>query len=275
MQKFFTLLILVLLYLPNLKAQYVNTDSLVIMPGYDIPVTLIQADSVNFFSPDVEFFAGQEFLPGDYIATGQMLQNFALPSYGKVISRYGPRSGRMHTGTDLKMDKGDTIYAAFYGTVTRAKYYYGYGNMVVIDHGNDIETSYAHLSGYLVRPGDNVTKGQPIGLAGSTGRATTNHLHFEIRERDRHFDPELVFDFAAGTVKGTVQHVSQLAELKKETRTDVVSSRETVPSHYTVRSGDNLWKIARKYKTTVQMLCQLNNLNQNSVLSVGTTLKLY
>jgi hypothetical protein len=275
MQKFFTVLICILIYLPNLKAQYVNTDSLIILPGHENPLSIIQYDSIFFMSPDTDVLSGEEHFFDESLLAGQLLRDFIVPSNGKVISKYGLRSGRMHTGIDLKMDRGDTIFASYYGVVTRAKYYYGYGNMVVIDHGSNIETSYAHLSAYLVKPGDQVRRGQPVGLAGSTGRATTNHLHFEIREKDRHFNPELVFDFNSGKVRDEVNHINQLADLKKEAQQAVQPVMGPVPQHYTVRSGDNLWKIARRYKTTVQILCQLNNLNQNSVLNVGTTLKLY
>jgi LysM repeat protein len=275
MQRFFILILIFLAGLSDLNAQYVNSDSLIIIPGFEDPLTINQSDSLLYASPDYQLLSNEAFYFGQQLKAGRMLENFMLPSSGKVISRYGPRSGRMHTGTDLKVNKGDTIYASYYGTVTRAKYYYGYGNMVVVDHGNELETGYAHLSAFLVKQGDVVTKGQPIGLGGSTGRATTNHLHFEMKEGNRHFDPELVFDFANGTIKREVWEVDNLADLRKDIRQTVPQSNEAVPQHHVVRSGDSLWKIARKYKTTVNVLCQLNNLNQNSVLNVGTTLKLY
>jgi LysM repeat protein len=275
MQRFFILILIFLAGLSDLNAQYVNSDSLIIIPGFEDPLTINQSDSLLYASPDYQLLSNEAFYFGQQLKAGRMLENFMVPSSGKVISRYGPRSGRMHTGTDLKVNKGDTIYASYYGTVTRAKYYYGYGNMVVVDHGNELETGYAHLSAFLVKQGDVVIKGQPIGLGGSTGRATTNHLHFEMKEGNRHFDPELVFDFANGTIKREVWEVDNLAELRKGTRQAVPQSNEAVPQHHVVRSGDSLWKIARKYKTTVNVLCQLNNLNQNSVLNVGTTLKLY
>jgi murein DD-endopeptidase MepM/ murein hydrolase activator NlpD len=275
MLRIITLLVFALLCLLDLQAQYINTDSLTFAPGFEEPLFLMQFDSLNYASPDVELFADENYFHGGEIIAGNLFGNFTLPSDGKVISRYGLRSGRMHTGTDLKMNRGDTVYAVFCGIVNRAKYYYGYGNMVVIDHGNELETGYAHLSSFLVKMGENVRKGQPIGLAGSTGRASTNHLHFEIKEGNRHFDPELVFDFDNGTVKHEVHHIIHLAELKKETHPVVQPSVGPVPQSYTVRSGDSLWKIARRYKITVNALCQLNNLNQNSVLNIGTTLKLY
>jgi LysM repeat protein len=275
MQRFFILFFIIMLCLSDLKAQYVNTDSLIIVPGFEGALTILQYDSLLYASPDAELIVNDTYYYGHQLKAGRLLENFVLPTNGKVISRYGPRSGRMHTGTDLKLNKGDTVYAAYYGIVTRSKYYYGYGNMVVIDHGSDLETGYAHLSAFLVKQGDEVIKGQPVGLGGSTGRASTNHLHFEIKEGTRHFDPELVFDFANGTIKKEVWQVDNLYELRKDVRPAVQQTNEPVPQHHVVKSGDSLWKIARRYKITINSLCLLNNLNQNSVLNIGTTLKLY
>ena len=219
--------------------------------------------------------AGQELFYGQYIPAGHIIRHFVMPSGGRVISRYGMRSGRMHTGTDIKMDKGDTIYAVFQGTVTRAKSYYGYGNMVVIDHGNSLETGYAHLSRFLVKPGELVERNQPIGLAGSTGRATTNHLHFELKESGKFFDPELVFDFAEGKVKEEAFEVQNIAELRKDKSQVEIIHAGVVPQSYTVTQGDSLWKISRRFKTSVKSLCQINNLDENAVLNVGMELKLF
>lgn len=258
----------------SLKAQYVNSDSLIVIPGFEIPLTLNGMDSLRFTSPETEIFP-EQFLQQFYIPTGKLLSEFCLPSNGKVISRFGPRSGRMHTGTDIKMHSGDTIYAAFFGTVTRAKYHYGYGNMVVIDHGNSLETSYAHLSGFLVDAGNFVIKGQPVGLAGRTGRATTNHLHFEIREGNKPFDPELVFDFENASIREKVSETYNLTELHNELNTLGYANHEPLTQRYIVRSGDSLWKISRRFRTSVNTLCMLNGLNENSVLKVGMVLKLY
>jgi hypothetical protein len=268
-------LIIVLFYATGLRAQYVNVDSLMHVPGHENPVLLNEFYNLMEDLPVDDFLTGQDFFYGHYIPAGNLLKHFAVPSGGKVISRYGWRSGRMHTGTDLKMAKGDTIYAAFHGTVLRSKYYYGYGNMVVIDHGNTIETSYAHLSAFLVKSGDVVSKNQPIGLAGSTGRASTSHLHFEIREAGKHFNPELVFDFEEGIVREEAYDIWSLADLLPANRQSTHSYEGTIPQNYTVATGDSLWKISRRFKTTVKTLCQLNGLEENSVLSVGMVLKLF
>jgi hypothetical protein len=273
MRRFFTGILMLLFSVFNLTAQYINTDSLVFNPGFEMPLTINAFDSLRFISPETEMLAGQSLLQS-HIPSGKLLGEFYFPSNGKVISRFGPRSGRMHTGTDIKMDRGDTIYAAFFGTVTRAKYYYGYGNMVVVDHGNSLETSYAHLSGFLVDVGDFVLKGQPVGLAGSTGRATTSHLHFEIREGNRPFDPELVFDFENKSVREEVREAYNLTELRSTLNTSKYALNETVPQSYIVRPGDSLWKISRRFSTSVKALCLLNGLNENAVLQVGMKLKI-
>ena len=86
------------------------------------------------------------------------------------------------------------IISAFDGIVRLAKPYYAYGNVIVVRHYNGLETVYSHNSKNLVKPGDYVKAGQPIALTGRTGRATTEHLHFEVRVNGQHFNPNLVFD---------------------------------------------------------------------------------
>lgn len=113
----------------------------------------------------------------------------------KVISPYGKRGKRIHTGIDLKQRLKDTIFAAFDGMVRMAKNYSSYGNVIVIRHPNGLETVYSHLSELLVKPYQSVKAGELIGLAGRTGRATTEHLHFEIRFFYEHFNPSLLIDF--------------------------------------------------------------------------------
>lgn len=119
----------------------------------------------------------------------------------KVISPYGSRGGRRHTGVDLKTRPNDNIVAAFDGVVTMSKVYSGYGKCIVIKHPNGIETLYSHNSKNLVKVGDYVKAGQVIALTGRTGRATTEHLHFECRINGRQFDPGKLFDHANHAVR--------------------------------------------------------------------------
>jgi murein DD-endopeptidase MepM/ murein hydrolase activator NlpD len=122
--------------------------------------------------------------------------SFSMPARNfTVISPYGMRGSRMHTGIDLKQTSNDTIFAVFDGMVRMAKPYSSYGNLIVIRHPNGLETIYSHLSEMFVNPFQIVKAGEGIGLAGRTGRATTEHLHFEIRFLYEHFDPEILIDF--------------------------------------------------------------------------------
>ena len=125
---------------------------------------------------------------------------YPLPG-AKVISRYGRRGGRMHSGVDLKTKPHDKILAAFDGVVTMSQRYYAYGNYIKIRHANGIETCYSHNSKNLVKKGDVVKAGQVIALTGRTGRASTEHLHFECRVNGQTFDPAKIFDHANHSVK--------------------------------------------------------------------------
>lgn len=116
---------------------------------------------------------------------------YPLPG-AKVISPYGGK--RRHSGVDLKTKPNDEIHAAFDGVVIRSGPHYGYGNCIVIRHSNGLETLYSHQSRNLVKAGDKVKAGQVIGLTGRTGRATTEHLHFETHFKGRRFNPNLIFD---------------------------------------------------------------------------------
>lgn len=125
---------------------------------------------------------------------------FPLPG-AKVISPYGQRDGRRHTGVDLKTKNKDKIFAAFDGEVVFAGVLSGYGNLVRIKHANGLETYYAHNSKNLVKQGARVRAGQAIALTGQTGRASTPHLHFETRVDGKPRDPAVYFDLAKGSLR--------------------------------------------------------------------------
>lgn len=127
-----------------------------------------------------------------------MNYSFPLPG-GKVISDYGTRGG--HSGTDIKTFAKDTIRAVFDGIVRMSKMYGGYGNIIVIRHPGGLETVYSHNFQNFVRSGDRVKAGQPIALTGRTGRATTEHVHFETRINGQHFNPGLLFDMKTQTLR--------------------------------------------------------------------------
>ncbi|MCY0147231.1 M23 family metallopeptidase [Hoeflea sp. G2-23] len=113
----------------------------------------------------------------------------------EITSRFGNRKdpflGKLgfHGGIDFRAPSGTPVRAAGSGVVIRAGRSGGYGKMVEIDHGNGITTRYAHLSKVLVKQGDRVTSGTRIGKAGSTGRSTGPHLHYEVRRNGKPVDP--------------------------------------------------------------------------------------
>jgi murein DD-endopeptidase MepM/ murein hydrolase activator NlpD len=105
--------------------------------------------------------------------------------------RFHPLSGRYqpHAGVDLAAPTGTPVLATADGVVDVAGWNGGYGLLVALNHGGEVETRYGHLSGVAVAPGENVKKGQVIGYVGSTGRSTGPHLHYEVREGQVAVDP--------------------------------------------------------------------------------------
>jgi|GEM_PF-2233275 len=121
-------------------------------------------------------------------------QPFIWPVIGKVSSSYGFRvngtQGGIHHGVDIPAPRGTPIMAARSGVVTRAdSVLRGYGKLVIIDHGNGVETRYAHCSDFAVSKGDFVNAGQVIAYVGSSGRSTSNHVHFEVLVNGLAYNP--------------------------------------------------------------------------------------
>ncbi|PZO37508.1 MAG: peptidase M23 [Pseudanabaena frigida] len=123
--------------------------------------------------------------------SGQLM----YPTIGPVTSNFGWRTHpilgteRFHSGIDFGADYGSLVYASERGRVIYADWYGGYGNAVIIDHGNGMTTLYGHCSELYVKDGDIVEKGQPISAVGSTGFSTGPHLHFELRANGEPIDP--------------------------------------------------------------------------------------
>jgi murein DD-endopeptidase MepM/ murein hydrolase activator NlpD len=111
------------------------------------------------------------------------------PCDGVVVSGFGMRWGRMHEGIDIGCAFGTPNRAAAAGTVIHAGWLGGYGNLVVIDHGNGLSTAYAHASSILVGVGQSVSQGETVSLVGSTGNSSGPHLHFEVRINGQAVDP--------------------------------------------------------------------------------------
>ena len=140
-------------------------------------------------------------------------EHWAYPLPGaKVISPYGGK--RRHSGVDLKTKPNDEIVAAFDGVVIASSPYFGYGNCIRIKHAFGFETLYSHQSKNLVKKGDKVKAGQVIGLTGRTGRATTEHLHFEMSFGGKRFDPALIFDHVNRQLKSSTLQLTKGSALK-------------------------------------------------------------
>jgi murein DD-endopeptidase MepM/ murein hydrolase activator NlpD len=111
------------------------------------------------------------------------------PVSGPVTSGFGVRWGRMHEGIDIAVGQGTPVHAAAAGTVIYAGWMDGYGNLVVVDHGNGLSTAYGHNSTLASSVGQAVTAGQVIAYSGSTGHSTGPHVHFEVRVNGSAVDP--------------------------------------------------------------------------------------
>lgn len=123
---------------------------------------------------------------GGAVGTG----TFVFPTARHYLSGYDYSTKTNHLGIDLAAELGDPIYAADGGVVVYAgANSYGYGNMIMIDHGTGFQTLYAHLSAIFVQCGYNVTQGETIGSAGMTGHASGAHLHFEVRTASNVINP--------------------------------------------------------------------------------------
>ena len=199
-----------------------------------------------------------------------------------MYKRQGWRRGRYHNGTDIDLNTGDTVRAAWSGKIRYAKFNdAGFGNLVIIRHDNGLETFYAHLSKHLCAPNQEVKAGDPIGLGGNTGHSYGSHLHFEVRFYDAPMDPEQIIDFANKKVKddNLMVHAKLFrpgAKASSNSGNNYASSGSTSGDrkYYRIRSGDTLGAIAQRNRTTVSKLCQLNGIRPTTVLQIGRNLRI-
>ncbi|MEG0807099.1 MAG: M23 family metallopeptidase [Alistipes sp.] len=219
------------------------------------------------------------------------LSSYHCPHQGAIHPRgkYGPRRRRQHQGVDLPLKMGDPIYATFCGRVrlsqtTRS----GYGNLIVLRHDNGLETYYGHLSERMVEPNQWVEAGQVIGLGGSTGRSTGPHLHFETRYYGQSFDPERLIDFQKGMLcretfllRKSFFNINSKAEQdfddeldnEVEDKQEIIVKKASQQQYHTIRSGNTLGGIARKYGTTISKICALNGIKKTTILQLGRRLR--
>ena len=215
------------------------------------------------------------------------LGKYCSPFRGNVISHFGPRRKRFHAGTDIKLELGDTVRAAFTGVVTRSSKYYGYGLLVVLRHNESVETYYSHLSKLLVKVGDTIKVGSAVGLGGRTGRATTEHLHFEFRVNKIAFDSEKLFDFknhrllanaipTVDTVKISVATTDLTPNYDNSVTPNLNNLTQMLNNDtiHTVKKNDTLYSLAKHYGTSIDSICIKNRINPNDILRLGQKLKI-
>jgi murein DD-endopeptidase MepM/ murein hydrolase activator NlpD len=131
------------------------------------------------------------------------------PVEGRLMSPFGGRTdpfsgeGAIHTGVDLEAAMGTSVHSAADGIVVRADWESGYGRLIIIDHGNGVQTYYGHLSTFGVVPGQEVRRGDVIARSGASGRVTSPHLHYEVRMGGTPVNPYpyMLKSAAVGTVR--------------------------------------------------------------------------
>lgn len=213
---------------------------------------------------------------------------FVFPIEGSLLSPFGKRGRRVHSGVDIKLEAGDPVSAAFDGVVRMARYYSGYGNCVVIRHYNGLETLYGHLSKIKVKVNQPVKAGDIIGLGGHTGRATCNHLHFETRFQGKAFNPKQLINFDNYSLVSDTFCVTRSTYgltrdyLPETSNTSLVTDNGTErkkdkssksKKYHTIKSGDTLYSLSRKYGTSVKQICSINGIKQSKTLKPGVKLR--
>lgn len=189
-----------------------------------------------------------------------------------ITSDFGFRGYRWHYGTDLDLDTGDSVRSVFDGVVRIVKWDGGgYGNYVVVRHYNGLETLYGHLSKQLVTTGQYVKAGELLGWGGSTGRSSGPHLHFEVRYMGNPFDPERMYDFPDYALMSEEFNISA-ALFNYYNQTKKVRVRQTV--YHSVRRGEVLGTIARKYGVSVAQITRLNGISSRTLIRPGRRLRI-
>ncbi len=249
------------------------TDSLILFSAYDL---YCGWDTVNIHSVKFNIATLKDSIKQVTLCDKNSC-GYVHPFMGSVTSGFGPRRKRFHYGTDIDLETGDAVGAAFDGKVRIAKKSKSYGNVIVIRHSNGLETYYGHLSKIKVNIGEEVFAGQIIGLGGNTGRSRGSHLHFEIRYLGQPINPTDIISFTdhklvCDTLCLSKQTFDYVAEAKKAAAKNY-NGRNGMKL-YVVKKGDTLSSIAKKNGITTKMICQKNKLKTTSILRLGQKIKL-
>lgn len=194
-----------------------------------------------------------------------MIGRFADPCPGAVVtSNFGFREfdNKFHKGLDLGTGSENIpTYAAESGTVIFAGYSGSAGNLITIDHGNGLVTKYMHHSEIYVKVGDHVEKGQQIGLSGTTGRSTGNHLHFQVEENGVAVNPLLYLEG-----NGTSSELQRMDPMK-----DIVSGTKVVLEKKDIEtSGEDAQNAAVEETEAAESIAETDSQKQQKETAVET-----
>lgn len=196
---------------------------------------------------------------------------------GKMTSTFGYRWGRWHTGTDLDLETGDPVYAAFDGIARIVGWDgNGYGRYVLLRHYNGLETLYGHMSKQTVETGQLVKAGDQLGLGGNTGRSYGAHLHFETRYEGNPFSPLGIYSFPANTINS--DHfllTGNVWDYLRGGRTPDLSFKPKFKRTvlHRVRSGETVSSIASRYGLSSSALIRKNHLTSRGRIRPGQKLR--
>ena len=211
-----------------------------------------------------------------------------IDGYIKITSRFGRRRRGPHRGLDIDLVTGDQVRSVLPGKVRFVGYSSGHGKTVVVRHANGVETVYAHLSAYKVKPNDVITEGQVIGLGGNTGNSRGSHLHLEVRYKGVCIHPEYVFNFdGSQTIRGTELWVNKTWKSPRSHSSyrpsectplhsleAAIAAEKAAPRFHRVRRGDTLSHIAERYHLRTSEICRLNGISKTTTLRIGQTLRI-
>lgn len=209
---------------------------------------------------DVQAFDGAIYIKLYEVKKGKLWAP-PLKDTSLKTSNFGMRWKAFHHGVDLALKMRDPVFCVFDGIVKVSTYGNGYGNFVIVKHENGLETLYAHLSGRVVKVGQQLKAGELVGLGGSTGFSTGPHLHFEVRYQGYSINPLYVYDFAnkkqirADHLVLTGRHFRHLGNGHQEIKS----------YYYQANQDDSLENISHQYKISLATLQKLNGVNDGTM----------
>ncbi|WP_079509598.1 peptidoglycan DD-metalloendopeptidase family protein [Mesobacillus jeotgali] len=237
-------------------------------------------------------FLGGKHSQAEMLDIPELTSDWVWPAEGIITDLYGTRHGH-HKGIDIAGEYKTPIHSVDNGIVTKSYYSGSYGHVVFIKHENNLETVYAHLNKRNVEEGHAVKQGDIIGFMGNTGDSSGVHLHFEIHKEKWTYEKENAIDPVLALGEASVgQPVVAMAKVDEVTMETIAKLRlsddiaiedrhgnaksavkaaensgHNSELKHTVKSGETLWSIAKRYNTSVDVIKQKNKMTNNQISS--------